>query len=84
MLPFLKPRSQTGLTISVRKPDGSSQESHTEGQEDAGLDSCSEDLIKAVHAKDGKAVTAALKAAYAILDSRSDESEPSEDETSAS
>lgn len=81
MLPFLKPRSQTGLTISVRKPDGSSQESHTEGNEDAGLDSCSEDLIKAVHAKDGKAVTAALKAAYAILDSHSDKDEPeSEDE----
>lgn len=70
MLPFLKPRQQSGLTISIRKPDGGSEESHTAGDEDHGLDSCSEDLIKAMHAKDAKGVTSALKAAFEILDSQ--------------
>ena len=70
MLPFLKPRQQPGLTISMRKPDGGSEELHSAGEEDSGLDSCSEDLIKAMHAKDTKAVSAALKAAFEILDSQ--------------
>lgn len=76
MLPFLKPRMQTGLTVSIRKPDGGSEESHTEGEEDAGLDSCSEDLIRAMHSKDAKGVTAALKAAFEILDSMPHEEGP--------
>jgi len=76
MLPFLKPRQAPGLTISIRKPDGGSEESHSAGEEDHGLDSCSEDLIRAMHAKDTKGVTAALKAAFEILDSMPHEEGP--------
>jgi hypothetical protein len=76
MLPFLKPRQQTGLIVSTRKPDGGSEESHTEGQEDEGLHACSEDLIKAIHSKDAHGVTAAIKAAFEILDSMPHEEGP--------
>lgn len=75
-LPFLKPRQQPGLIVSKRKPDGGSEESHMEGEEDAGLDACSEDLIRAMHAKDAKGVTSALKAAFEILDSMPHEEGP--------
>jgi hypothetical protein len=44
-----------------------------EGQEDEGLDACSEDLIRAVHAKDAKGVSSALKAAFELLDDDSDQ-----------
>lgn len=69
MLPFLKPRKVAGLIMAVRKPDGSKMETGMEGDEDQGLMSCGEDLIKAVHAKDASAVVAAIKAAFEILDS---------------
>lgn len=74
-LPFLKPKSVAGLIISQRKPDGGKEEQHQEGNEDASLDACSEDLIRAVTAKDAKSVSAAIKAAFQILDSQEDESE---------
>lgn len=76
MLPFLKPRSQSGLIVSTRKPDGGSEESHMEGHEDEGLDACSEDLIRAMHAKDTKGVSSALKAAFELLDSEPHEEGP--------
>jgi hypothetical protein len=69
MLPFLKPKTQTGLIISQRKPDGETEEKGMEDQEDMGLMSAAEDLIRAVHAKDAKAVASALRAAFEIVDS---------------
>lgn len=68
-LPFLKKQSMAGLIISHRKPDGSKEEEKTEGQEDQGLISCADDLIRAVHSKDSQAVSSALRAAFQILDS---------------
>lgn len=73
MLPFLKPKSISGLIISKRTPDAGPQEQHSEGNEDQGIDACSADLIRAVHAKDTKAVTSALKAAFELMDSSEDE-----------
>jgi hypothetical protein len=69
MLPFLKPKSVAGLIISHRKPDGSNQADHMEGDENAALEACAEDLIRAIHAKDAKAAAEALKSAFEIADS---------------
>lgn len=87
MLPFLKPKTVAGLIISHRKPDGGKEESHSEGNEDHGLDACSEDLIRAFHAKDTKGVSAGLKAAFEMLESSKtdsdDESYDSQNEKAA-
>ncbi len=74
-LPFLKPKSVASLIISQRKPDGDIAPDHSEDNPDSGLMACSEDLIRAVHAKDASAVTAALKAAYELMDSSSGDSD---------
>ncbi len=71
LLPFLKKKSIAGLIISKRKPDGAgNEEQHTEGNEDEGLDACSEALIRAVTSKDAKAVSAALRDAFMVLESQ--------------
>lgn len=67
MLPFLKNRRQTGIIISHNTPNGI-QESHSEDDEKAGLHSASEDLIRAVHEKNVQGVSAAIEAAFDILD----------------
>ena len=74
MLPFLKPKMVAGLIISKRKSDGAPQESHSEGNENEGIEACAEALIRAMHAKDAKGVAAAFKDAFEIL-----ESEPHEE-----
>lgn len=70
MLPFLKQKRVAGLIIANRKPDGTVQESHHSDDEDAGLHAASADLIRAIHAKDDKQVSDALRAAFEILDSQ--------------
>lgn len=67
LLPFMKPKPQTGLIVSHRTPD---EPTGKEDNDDAGLESCAQDLIKAVHSKDIKAVASALKAAFDICDSQ--------------
>lgn len=70
-LPFLKPKAVAGVIISRRKPDGATQsEESMEGETDQGLMSAAEDLIRAIHAKDGQAVTDALQAAFEIMESQ--------------
>lgn len=73
MLPWLKPKPQTGLIVENRKPDGDLAESHSEGNEDAGLSQCAADLIRAVGAKDEAGVASALKAAFDILGSQTED-----------
>ena len=83
MLPFLKPKAVAGLIISHRKPDGSKEESHTEGNENEALEACAEDLIRAIHAKDAKSAAAAFKAAFEVCESYPhEEAEHSESEDS--
>lgn len=81
MLPFLKPKTIAGLIISKRKPDGGTEEKTSEGNEDAGLDSCSEALIRAIHAKDAKSVSSALKNAFEILNDSEDSEKSPESES---
>lgn len=69
MLPFMKPKSVAGLIISKRAPDSEpSSPMEKEDSEDQGLDACSEALIRAMHAKDSKGVSAALRDAMEFLD----------------
>lgn len=68
MLPFLKTKKVAGLIISSRKPDGSTEELPEENEQSS-IDTCSQDLLKAVEAKDIKGISEALKSAFTILDS---------------
>lgn len=67
MLPYLKKakESQTsGLIVQQRTPDETSEPKDT-----TGIEACADELIRAVHSKDSKAVASALKDAFDILDS---------------
>lgn len=68
-LPFLKKQNVAGLIISHRKPDGGKEEEKTEGQEDHGLMSCSDEILRAISNKDSSALASALRSAFQILDS---------------
>jgi len=70
MLPFLKPkdRSVAGLLVKTRTPDEKPEDQQDDPS--AAIHECSQALIKAVHAQDVKAVSAALKDAFDILDSQ--------------
>ena len=70
MLPFLKnkQRTQTGIVQQVRSPD--TEENQEDSNPDASIEACAQDLIDAVHAKDVKAASEAIKAAFEILDSQ--------------
>ena len=73
MLPFLRPRAQTGVIVEQRKPD---EETPSEISE---LEMAADDLINAIHAKDKRGVAEALKACYALCASEP-ESDPFEGE----
>ena len=85
MLPFMQKKPVAGLIVAQRKPDGTHEESHSEGNEDQGLEACAVDLIRAIHSKDSKAAAAAMRAAFEICDSEPHEEGPhlneSEEET---
>lgn len=70
MLPFLKNKqaSVAGLIMKTRDPD---EKQDVEGPDEASaaIESCAQELIRAVHARDVKAVADALEDAFSILDS---------------
>lgn len=75
MLPFLKSKdvkSSPGVIVEQRKPDYPDDPA-------APIDSCAQELIRAVHAKDVKAVAAAMQDAFEILGSQPEEFEPAEE-----
>lgn len=63
MLPFLKPKIASTTVV------GPASEMKKEDEMDHGLMSASEDIIKAIHAKDATQLGVALKAAFDMLDS---------------
>lgn len=67
MLPFLnnKKKQSTGLIISERKPDVMNEDM----DQDVPLEACGADLLSAIESKDHKAIAAALRAAFEIMDS---------------
>lgn len=66
MLPFLNKlkHQSSGMTTILRKPDEGAPENP-----DAGLEAAAADLANAVHAKDIKAIAAALRSAFELLTS---------------
>ena len=81
-LPWLKQdKKVAGLIVEMRKPDGGLEETAQEDSEDTGIESCAQDLIKAVEGKDAKAVAQALKSAFEILDSQPHSEGPHEEES---
>lgn len=77
MLPFLKPKRVAGVIISQRKPDGSNEMKHEEGEEMSQMEVCAEDILRAIANKDAKALAGALQAAMDI--SASQPQEPEQD-----
>ena len=67
-LPFMKPKHMVGVIMSTRKADGGKVETGNDGEEGQGLMACAEDLVRAIHAKDSKAVAQAFRAAFEILE----------------
>lgn len=76
MLPFLKNKQKpvAGLIIHDRTPDEKPEEDKDDPS--TAIHACAEELIRAVHAKDTKAVADAMADAFAIL-----ESEPHEEDS---
>ena len=75
MLPFLKRNHEASSSAPVdsveRKPDEGADEFDS-------MESAAQDLCDAVHSKDVKAVAAALRAAFELMESEEDSQEPSE------
>jgi hypothetical protein len=69
LLPFLKPKDKSvaGLIIKQRTPDEKPESEQDDSS--ASIDACAEELIRAVHARDTKAVANAMKDAFTILES---------------
>lgn len=80
MLPFLKPDKMASVVMAARKPDGSLEPKGEEGEMDHGKLSAAEDLIRAIHAKDAKAVAEAMQASYDMCESKEDGSDELMDE----
>ena len=68
-LPFFQKRRETGLIVKTREPDGMMDESGPDESNDAGLEACAQDMIRACEAGDPKSMAAAFRAAFDILES---------------
>lgn len=82
MLPFIKKNKEAsvaGIIMKTRSPDEKPEADKDEASDpSAAINACADELIRAVHARDTKAVSAALKDAFDILESMDDEDEASE------
>lgn len=70
MLPFMKPKQVAGLIVKQRKPDGNSVEQPVENEENQDLEVCAEEIIRAIMAKDAKALATAIESAFQIMELR--------------
>ena len=69
MLPFMKPKHQTGIMVAYRKPDDEETAQQAPDHEELSeLEICAEDLIRAIHSKDAKAVSEAFKDLFEICE----------------
>ena len=67
MLPFLQPKRITSVLVAKQKPEGNVELGADEPELDS-LEMAAEELIRAVAAKDAKAVATALQAAFEVCD----------------
>lgn len=79
-LPFLKRQQVAGLIISQRKADGTKEETHSDGNENQGLEAAADDILRAITSKDSKHFALALQNFLEISSNSSDESEEPSDE----
>jgi len=69
LLPFQKPKHAVGVIIKKRKPDGDlPQDAESQDSDDEALVACAEDILRAISAKDSKALAAAMHAAFQIME----------------
>jgi len=77
----MNPKKMASVIIASRKPDGKIETEGEEGEENAGLVSAAEDLLRAIATKDATAVAQALQSAFEICDSQPhEEGEHTEEE----
>lgn len=68
MLPFLKPKQVAGIIIAKHKASGGIEPIQEAGEHSAELMMAAEELIRALHAKDAKAVASCLMDAFHAAD----------------
>jgi hypothetical protein len=73
MLPFLKPKAQTGVIIKERAPDA--QDEHNDSDGDYSLEDCAKDLLHAVESKDIKRIAEEIRNIYLFLHNEIDKPE---------
>lgn len=71
MLPFLKPKIQTGIVIQkTRASDGEPAEMTEESGDDQDMVAAAEDILRAVSTKDAVLLAKAIKAAFDIYEAQ--------------
>ncbi len=81
MLPFFKKNNQAMSSGIIMKTRPADEKPEIEGEDEdssAAIESCAQELIRAVHARDVKAVAAAIEDAFEILEDMPHEEESSE------
>lgn len=85
MLPWMKDnkKSVAGLIMAKRKPDGGFEDMDPseDSKENYGLTACAEDILKAIEAKDAKALAKGLQDAFDVLESQPQEEMSQEGDT---
>ena len=78
-LPFLRKKHEAGVIVKYRNPDEASadQPVSPEEQDDAALETCADEILKAVASNDKRALAAAIRSAFTVLESEPHE-EPGE------
>ena len=79
MLPFLDKKKVVTMIMGKRHPDGSIEVGSPDGSDLEGKDAAANDLIKAIHSKDAKAVVEALESIFELYDE--DEEDMNHDES---
>lgn len=84
MLPWMKDQKKNvaGVIMATRKPDGGFRDEstpETSFSDSDGLQACAEDIIKAIEAKDAKALATALQDAFDVMESQPHDENSSED-----
>ena len=70
MLPFMKPKAQTGIMTTYRKPDSEEPAAPTETEEYDETHGIAEDILRAISTKDAKSLAEALKDMFEVCDSK--------------
>lgn len=74
MIPFMKPKMQTGIIFKERKAEGGISEAQDD--DSMAMEACADDMIRAIHSKDSKMLAKAMKAAFDIMEASPHEEGP--------